>query len=85
MRFLVGTEKTDELKHSAGMSDRPLPHSNPPQPLFVLPMAAVFLHQIPKPLELIGGCFILAGGSWLTLLHVNQARSVTRSRTPGGE
>ena len=55
------------------------------QPLFVLPMAAVFLHQIPKLLELIGGCCILAGGFWLTILHVNQTRSVTRSRTPGGE
>ncbi len=50
------------------------------QPLFVLPMAAVFLHQIPNRLELTGGCFILAGGFWLTALHVKQTRSARRAR-----
>ncbi len=45
------------------------------QPLFVLPLAAVLLHQVPNPLELIGGGFILAGGFWLALLHLNRSRS----------
>ena len=51
------------------------------QPLFVLPMAVVFLHQVPKPLELMGGIFILAGAFWLTALHVNRTRSAARSRS----
>ena len=45
------------------------------QPLFVLPMAVLFLQQFPSNLELMGGCIILGGGFWLTALHVNQTRS----------
>ena len=49
------------------------------QPLFVLPMAVLFLQQFPNRLELIGGCIILGGGFWLTALHVNQKLFAIRS------
>ena len=45
------------------------------QPLFVLPMAVLFLQQFPNRIELIGGGIILVGGFWLTALHVKMTRS----------
>ena len=40
------------------------------QPLFVLPLAYVFLGKVPVGKELLGGCVILAGAFWLALLHL---------------
>jgi drug/metabolite transporter (DMT)-like permease len=44
------------------------------QPLFVLPMAYVFLHRIPTPRGLIGGFLILAGAFWLVWIHFRGSR-----------
>jgi drug/metabolite transporter (DMT)-like permease len=39
------------------------------QPLFVLPLAYLFLDKLPTQKELLGGCMILAGVVWLTWIH----------------
>ncbi len=39
------------------------------QPLFVLPMAFIFLQRIPTSKGLIGGFLILAGAFWLAWIH----------------
>jgi drug/metabolite transporter (DMT)-like permease len=39
------------------------------QPLFVLPMAFIFLHRIPTSKGLWGGFIILIGAFWLAWLH----------------
>lgn len=44
------------------------------QPLFVLPMAFVFLRRLPTFRGLIGGLLILAGAFWLAWLHVKSRR-----------
>ncbi|KPJ49411.1 hypothetical protein AMJ40_05605 [candidate division TA06 bacterium DG_26] len=40
------------------------------QPLFVLPMALLFFHEIPKGRGLLGGLLILCGAFWLTWMHL---------------
>ncbi len=42
------------------------------QPLFVLPLAYVFLNTMPSLRELIGGAIILSGAFWLGFLHLNK-------------
>ena len=44
-------------------------------PLFVLPMAFLFLRQIPAPRELIGGAVILLGASWLARIQLARAKA----------
>jgi drug/metabolite transporter (DMT)-like permease len=44
------------------------------QPLFVLPMAFVFLQRLPTSRGLIGGFLILAGAFWLAWLHFRRKR-----------
>jgi len=39
------------------------------EPLFVLPLAYIFLHKIPVGKELLGGLVILVGAFWLAKLH----------------
>jgi drug/metabolite transporter (DMT)-like permease len=39
------------------------------QPLFVLPMAFVFLQRLPTSRGLVGGVLILAGAFWLAWIH----------------
>jgi drug/metabolite transporter (DMT)-like permease len=39
------------------------------QPLFVLPMAYLFLGKLPAENELLGGCVILAGALWFAWIH----------------
>lgn len=39
------------------------------QPLFVLPLAYLFLNKLPAEKELLGGCLILAGAFWLAWIH----------------
>ncbi len=45
------------------------------QPLFVIPMAYMFLGEFPEKMQLIGGMIILAGILWLGWIHLN-SRSV---------
>ncbi len=56
------------------------------QPLFVLPMAFVFLGQFPAGKELAGGLVILAGALWLGALQMRFGRKPRRrgpfTRTP---
>jgi len=40
------------------------------QPLFVLPLAYIFLHKIPAGKELLGGLIILIGAFWLAWIHL---------------
>lgn len=42
------------------------------QPLFVLPMAFIFLRKLPSSRGLIGGFLILSGAFWLVWLHFRQ-------------
>jgi drug/metabolite transporter (DMT)-like permease len=42
------------------------------QPLFVLPLAYIFLKTMPSLRELIGGAIILSGAFWLGFLHLNK-------------
>jgi drug/metabolite transporter (DMT)-like permease len=39
------------------------------QPLFVLPLAYIFLHKLPEDKELLGGFLILIGAFWIAWLH----------------
>ena len=50
------------------------------QPLLVIPLAYVFLHQFPSIRELIGGMFILAGGLWISLLQLSRRSQKDRRR-----
>jgi len=43
------------------------------QPLFVLPLAYIFLGTLPTPKELAGGCVILAGAFWLAFIQLNKS------------
>ena len=43
-------------------------------PLFVLPMAFLFLHKIPVTRELIGGAVILLGAFWLARIQLARAK-----------
>jgi drug/metabolite transporter (DMT)-like permease len=49
------------------------------QPLFVLPMALVFLGRLPTAQGLIGGCVILAGAFWMTWMHMRFASAADRT------
>jgi drug/metabolite transporter (DMT)-like permease len=40
------------------------------QPLFVLPLAYLFLGKLPVGRELFGGCLILTGALWLAWIHL---------------
>ena len=44
-------------------------------PLFVLPLAYLFLDQLPASRELIGGAVILTGAFWLAWIHLSRAKS----------
>ncbi|MHC5035782.1 MAG: DMT family transporter [Planctomycetota bacterium] len=46
------------------------------QPLFVLPLAYVFLGQFPVGKELLGGVLILLGSLWLGWIHLAPKRPV---------
>lgn len=39
------------------------------EPLFVLPLAYLFLKKFPTENELLGGCMILAGALWFAWIH----------------
>jgi drug/metabolite transporter (DMT)-like permease len=42
------------------------------QPLFVLPLAYLFLDKLPDPKELLGGSIILVGAFWLAYIHLRK-------------
>jgi drug/metabolite transporter (DMT)-like permease len=42
------------------------------QPLFVLPMAYLFLGTFPTPRELVSGCVILLGALWLAFIELTE-------------
>jgi len=44
------------------------------QPIVVLPLAYMFLRQLPSKQGFIGGMIILAGALWLTYIHLARAR-----------
>lgn len=52
------------------------------QPLFVLPMAWLFLGRLPAADQLAGGLVIMAGASWLFLIHQGARRQAGNS-VPG--
>ena len=39
------------------------------QPLFVLPMALIFLRSLPTAVEAIGGGAIMVGAMWMGRIH----------------
>jgi drug/metabolite transporter (DMT)-like permease len=45
------------------------------QPLLVLPFAYVFLRTVPTTRELVGGCIILCGAFWVSLMQIAKAKS----------
>lgn len=45
------------------------------QPLFVLPMAILFLGKVPEGRELLGGLLILLGALWLASMHLGLRRT----------
>ncbi len=44
------------------------------QPLFVLPLAYLFLTRLPTRNEFLGGCMMLAGAFWLAWIHIIQRK-----------
>jgi drug/metabolite transporter (DMT)-like permease len=42
------------------------------QPLFVLPLALVFLGSLPTPVEAIGGGAIMVGAMWMGRIHARR-------------
>lgn len=49
------------------------------QPLFVFPMAYVFLGQLPEENEILGGIIILIGAMWLMWVHYSHVRNILDS------
>ena len=47
------------------------------QPVFVLPLSLVLIHQVPTLQGLIGGGVIIVGGIWLMLAHTGGRRNAT--------
>ena len=45
------------------------------QPIVVLPMVYLFLHQLPSKQGFIGGMIILAGALWLTYIHLREKKA----------
>ena len=49
-------------------------------PLFVLPLAYVFLRNLPTGRELVGGAVILAGAFWFLWIHFRRMGAAERGR-----
>ncbi len=44
------------------------------QPVFVLPLSLLLIHQMPTLQGIVGGAVIIVGGVWLVLAHTNGRR-----------
>jgi drug/metabolite transporter (DMT)-like permease len=42
------------------------------QPLFVLPLALIFLGSLPTPVEAVGGGAIMVGAMWMGRMHARR-------------
>ena len=54
------------------------------QPLIVLPMAWLFLGQLPSPQALVGGCIILIGSAWVTWIYLSAPKKVASAKEETG-
>jgi len=49
------------------------------QPLIVLPLAYIFLNEIPGKMQLLGGLIILIGVLWLIFIHINNRGNLIKA------
>ncbi len=48
------------------------------QPIIVLPLAYIFLRQLPATQGLVGGIIILIGALWLTYIHMTKKTTIVK-------